>query len=222
MNTAQNLHHVNAWENTWENARENKRSPERNISRENMLSSISPTARPSGIPQLDAILPHSGWPKGAIVEVVVPDTFCDSISFLLPTLAQLSGEGRWLGLQALPYRQSLSLLSENSIDPARTMQVNQHPGRSGLWTLEQMLRSGIYSAVVAWPECNTDLMARRLQKAATIGKSMAFLFRTADSTQHYSRIDLRIKLEVCDDAMTAVLLDCDGEQVSEIAIIGRC
>lgn len=222
MNTAQNLHHVNAWESIREKPRQDTRSSARHASRENMLSSISPTARSSGIPQLDAILPQGGWPKGAVVEVIVPDEFCDSIAFLLPTLTQLNGEGRWLGLQALPYRQSLSLLSGNGLAPERTMRVNQHPGRSGLWTLEQMLRSGIYSAVVAWPECNTDLMARRLQKAATIGQSMAFLFRTADSTQHYSRIDLRIKLEVCDDVMTAALLDCDGEQVSAIVIIGRC
>lgn len=212
MNTAQNLHHVNAWEN--------KGSPEGTISPERHISRTKLTARSTGYPQLDAILPLGGWPSGAIVEVIVPDEFCDSITFLLPTLAQLSREGRWLGLQDLPYSQSLSLLSAKDIDPARTMQVNQHPGRSGLWTLEQMLRSGTYNAVVAWPECNTDLVVRRLQKAAVTGKSMAFLFRTAGTAQHFSRTDLRIKLETCDGVMIAALLDCDGEQTSETAIIG--
>lgn len=206
MNTAPNLHHVNAWENK--------------VSTERSTSKRGPIVRSTGLPQLDAILPYGGWPKGAVVEVIVPDTFCDSIRFLLPTLEQLGAEGRWLGLQALSYSQSLAISSNHDIDQSRIMQVNQHPGRSGLWTLEQMLRSGTFSAVVAWPECSTDLMVKRLQKAAMIGKSMAFLFSTAGATQPYSRNDLRIRIDLCDEVMTAVMVDYEGEQISETAIIG--
>jgi len=196
MNTARALHHLDA------------RDRDPACPRQSVLT--------TGIPALDTLLPTGGWPRAALVEIIVPDKYCDALAPLLPVLAHLSREERWLGMLAPPYRSLAGFIGNSAIDTSRLLQINQHPGRSGLWTLEQMLRSGTCSAVLAWPTCDTELIAKRLQKAAAIGNTLGFLFSLERHTRHNSRPGLRLRLEVTDAGRHMVfLLNGRGDRAGE-------
>ena len=199
MNTARQLHHLNAWE----------RKPVRRM----------PEFIPARLPALEGLLPSGGWPKGEIVEIIAPDEHTDVMPLVIPALVPPGLQDRWLGLVAPPYLPRASLLSAPGVDATRILQINPHTGRSGLWTLEQMLGSGNFSIVMAWPACDTELMARRLQRAAIAGNTLGILFRTGKHSKPASRIGLRLKLEADETGRVVYLVDRHGNRQSGTAVV---
>lgn len=198
MNTVRNLHHLNAWEMT---------------SRKG-ASRITPT----GMPALDELLPGGGWPKGGLVEIIVSDKCVDASELVLPALARISQKSRWIAMVTPPQPARSSIFTAQDINASRLLQVNPHPGRSGLWTVESMLSSGDCSAVLAWPVCETGLMDMRLQKAATAGKALCVLFRHGCVPAHNSGVDIRLKLEASETGRALYLLNSKGETISGFAL----
>ncbi|MGD2137024.1 MAG: hypothetical protein PVJ66_10470 [Gammaproteobacteria bacterium] len=175
-----------------------------------------PRARPgqvfsTGIPVLDELLPGGGWPRVGLIEFIVTNEFADAMVVLLPVLARLSREARWLAMVAPPYQSRSCLYTDPDINPERLLQVNPHPGRSGLWTAESMLRSGTCSMVMAWPGSITELTGRRLQRAAAIGRALGILFRQEQPSGRPSCAEVRLRLETGVRGQTLYLLDgCGG------------
>lgn len=198
MNTAKQLHHLNAAEH-------------RSVCGSSLVTS-------SGCPVLDDILPAGGWPKGGVVELVVPDDYAAAIDLVMPALRQLSHQGRWITLITPPLPSRVAVFSDDDINTSHVMQVNPHPGRSGLWTVESMLRSGDCAALLAWPDCDTELMDKRLQKAAKQGKSLCVLFRYASLATHPSGVDIRLKVEVSEGVRAVYRVNSRGEALSGIAV----
>ena len=199
MRTVSKLHHVNAWERTATNG--------------------SSLVTATGIPVLDELLPSGGWPKAGLVEIIVPDEYTDAVALLMPALMRLSRQGRWIAMVNPLYQARVHLFSEKGMDHASVMQVNPHPGRSALWTAESMLRSGDCSVVMAWPNCNTELMDKRLQKSAVHGKALGILFRYESLSMHPSGVNLRLKLEVEGAAKAVYLVDSKGEKQSGAVLL---
>ena len=171
MKTTGKLHNLNAWE----------RKPAAATSLPEASLPISSLVVPTGIDGLDELLPCGGWPKSGLVEIIVPDIYTDFMSLLMPALACFSQQGRWIAMVAPPCQARARLFgdagADTGIDPLKVLQVNPHPGRSALWTAESMLQSGDCGVVLAWPNCNTELMDKRLQKAAASGTALAVLVR---------------------------------------------
>lgn len=198
MNTAPALYHLNAWENK--------------------ASRGSSLVIPTGSPALDELLPAGGWPRAGLVEITVPDEYVDAIAPLLPALVRLSQQGRWLVMVTPPYQPRARLLTAAGMDTSRILQVNPHPGRSGLWTVESLMRTGNCSVVMAWPECATELMEKKLKQAAVFGKTSAILIRQEGMCSHSSVADVRIKMELSGPETAVYLLDAHGERQSGIAL----
>ena len=199
MRTVSKLHHVNAWEST--------------------ATSGSSLVTATGIPVLDELLPCGGWPKAGLVEIIVPDEYTDVVALLMPAFMRLSRQGRWIAMVNPSYQARAHLFSEAGMDHASVLQVNPHPGRSALWTAESMLRSGDCSVVMAWPNCNTELMDKRLQKSAMHGKALGILFRYEGLSMQPSGVDCRLKLEVEGATNAVYLLDSKGEKQSGVVLL---
>jgi cell division inhibitor SulA/protein ImuA len=198
MKTAGKLHHLNAWER--------KTAPSKSL------------VTPTGIDGLDDLLPCGGWPKGGLVELIVPDEYTDVISLLMPALVRLSRQGRWLAMVTPPHQTRKRLFTDTDLNPVRVLQLNPHPGRSALWTVESMLSSGTCGAVLAWPHCNTELMDRRLQKAAARGKALGILIRYEGLSVPPSGVDVRLKLEMDAEGGVVYLVNNQGETLSGAAL----
>jgi cell division inhibitor SulA/protein ImuA len=198
MNTARDLHHLNAADHP--------------------LACGSSLVTPSGCAVLDDMLPGGGWPKGGVVELIVPDDYAEAIDLVMPALRRLSWQGRWITLVTPPLPSRAAVFTDQDINANRVLQVNPHPGRSALWTVESMLRTGDCAALLAWPGCDTELMDKRLQKAAEQGRSLCVLFRYASVATHPSGVDFRLQVEVSEGGRAVYRVNSHGEAASGIAL----
>jgi hypothetical protein len=158
---------------------------------------ISPTARPgtaTGFQVLDETLAGGGWPRGAVTEILSSGEGVGAMDLLLPALARLSGEGRWIVLVAPPLVPYAPAFAARGVEPSRILLVQPQEGRDGLWALEQALRSGTCSAVLGWPRKLNPAVLRRLQLAAEEGESSGFLFRPAGVEKESSPAALRLQV----------------------------
>jgi cell division inhibitor SulA len=203
MESDKKLHHLNAWE----------RKPARPASLPTSL------ATPTGIDGLDELLPCGGWPKSGLVEIILPDEYTDVTPLIMPALVRLSRQGRWIAMVTPPCQTRTRLFTDTDLDTVRVLQVNPHPGRSALWTAESLLQSGNCGVVLAWPNCNTELMDKRLQNAAANGRALAILVRYASLSTSPSGVDVRLKLEVDAAGSAVYLVDNQGETLSGAALV---
>ncbi|GMQ88724.1 MAG: translesion DNA synthesis-associated protein ImuA [Gammaproteobacteria bacterium] len=152
-------------------------------------------AVPSGFAELDAQLAGGGWPRGALTELIMPRQGIGALRLLMPALAQLSQDDRWICWVAPPHIPYAPALVSAGIDLSRVLLVHPKAQQDGLWAVEQSLRSGNCSAVLAWPTLEDNVILRRLQLAAEAGDALGFLFRSRRYVQRPSPAALRLQLE---------------------------
>ena len=191
------LHHINAWEN------KTTRCASRMI--------------PTGISVLDGMLPDGGWPRAGVVEVTESRDRADAMELFMPALARITRQGRGVVLVAPPHSARKRIFTDSAVNPVGVMQINTHPGRSTLWTVESLMESGDYGVVMAWPGCNTELMDKRLQKAATQGKVLCVLFRPPCQGRAVSAIRVRLGVAVDDAGRTVYLVNGRGDRLAGAA-----
>ena len=109
----------------------------------------------TGFPLLDAELPGGGWPRGALIEIMPRTTGIGELSLLLPTLARLVDDRRWLAWIDPPYIPYAPALAAAGIELSRVLCVKSREPGEGLWALEQAGQA---------PECRGRSLHRR-QKA---------------------------------------------------------
>ncbi len=164
---------------------------------------------PTGHGALDALLPGGGWPRAALVELLVPRQGIGELSLLIPMLARLSGTGQWIALIAPPHIPYAPALATAGIDLARLLIV--HPGNGGdtLWAMEQTLGSGSCSAVIGWPSFVNERGLRRLQLAAETGRALGVYFSSGQSTSS-SLAALRLQLTPAAERLRVHVLKVRG------------
>lgn len=154
-----------------------------------------PPARPAaatGYEVLDGLF-AGGWPRGALIEILCDDG-AGALKLLMPALATLSRQTGWLVLVSPPHIPYAPGFAACGVDLSRLLLVQPETWQERLWALEQALRGGASSAVLAWPERLTGGMLRRLQLAAETGDSSGFLFRPAAAAAQASAAALRLRV----------------------------
>jgi protein ImuA len=147
---------------------------------------------PTGYAALDAELPGGGWPRRALVELLLARPGWGELRLLAPALAPLSRAGRGLLFIGPPAEPDAEAFLQLGFDLSCCVLVR---GPDLLWPLEQALRSGAAGAVVAWmPEGLRGEALRRLQLAAQSHDGPAFLFREPAAARQASPAPLRIAL----------------------------
>jgi cell division inhibitor SulA/protein ImuA len=194
MNCAGKLHHRNA--------------------SENRATRCASRILPTGIGVLDDMLPDGGWPRAGVVEVTETADHACAMELFMPALARVTRQGRGLALVAPPYPARKRIFTDTGVNPVRVVQVNPHPGRSALWTVESLLQSADYGVVMAWPGCDTELMDKRLQKAAMLGRVLCVLFRPPCRSTAVSSSNLRIVVDADEDGRALYLLNGRGERLA--------
>jgi len=149
----------------------------------------------TGFAALDEQLPGGGWPRGALTEILLTRVGVGALRLLMPALAALSRQERWLNWVAPPYLPYAPALAAAGVQLSRILLVHPDARQDGLWAVEQSLRSGTCSAVLAWPVIDDTGTLRRLQLAAEAGDSAGFLFRPGHMAQRPSPAALRLQLD---------------------------
>ena len=173
------------------------------------LASLPAATLPSGHAELDTELPGGGWPRGNLVELLVDRGGLGEMSLLLPALARLSQAGGWLALVAPPWRPHAPAWAAAGVALERLVVVDA--GRQAAWCVEQLLASGGFASVLAWPAADLDARAlRRLQVAAENRLVFACLWRSTATAGSPSPAPLRVALAAGEDGLSVRILKRRG------------
>lgn len=157
---------------------------------------------PTGLPTLDADRPGGGWPRGALTEIWPSQTGGDELKWVLPALARLSQEGRWLAWIAPPHIPIAPTLAAHGVNLSRVLVVHPRAGSDGLRTVEMALRAGTCGAVLAWPAIGDEHTLRRLQEAAAASNAWCLLFRDPHTARPPAAA-MRPRVETARDTLPA-------------------
>lgn len=176
------------------------------------------SAMPTGFPALDAALPDTGWPMGALTEMRVPREGVGELRLVMPALAELAARGRWLawvGAPGVPYAPALAA---RDIVLSRILWVRAGNTAEQMWSAEQALRSGVCGAVLAWPERVHARRLRRLQLAAESGGAWALLFRCSGESDDASPASLRLRVTPAARGLAVEVQKCRGRPGARVEI----
>lgn len=154
-----------------------------------------PTTIPTGHSALDDLFAGKGWPQGALTEILYQQAGIGEMRLLIPALAELSQQSRWIMMIAPPFLPNAAALESAGVDTSKLLIIRPESIRDLLWTLEESLRTGSCSAVMAWPNALNATETRRLQLAAETGKTIGFLFRPVATAQNASPAAVRLELQ---------------------------
>lgn len=156
-------------------------------------SSTPVPAIASGFGALDEKL--GGWPQAALVELIPQREGVGELSILLPALAKLSAEHRWIAFVNPPYIPYAPAFAAASLDLAQIVVIRTRGNADTLWSMEQSLRSGACSAVLAWPGFLTEQAIRRLQLAAETGRTLGICFAACGAPVRTSPVPYRLRID---------------------------
>lgn len=160
-----------------------RRSPEATIS--------------TGYPALDRLLPNGGLHRGALVEWLPRDGGAAATLALAAarqacgangTLVVIDRRRTFYPLAAAPARRG-------GLDLSRLLLVRPQNDRDETWAIDQALRAGGASAVLAWPDKLDDHLFRRLQLAAEAGDTLGLFVRPARAIAEPSWAEVRWLVE---------------------------
>jgi hypothetical protein len=170
----------------------------------------APPGMPTGWAALDGLLAGGGWPRGAVTEILAAGPGNGGLRLLMPALAQLGGEGRWLAFVAPPLLPYAPALAAGGVALERLLVIRPGSAGDALWTVEQALRSAACSAVLAWPGAIGATVLRRLQLAAEASATAAFLFRAPAVAAEPSPAALRLAVRPTADGWLVEVLKRRG------------
>ena len=163
---------------------------------------------PSGFNAFDEKL--GGWPLGALVELIPNREGIGEFSILLPALARLSKDERWIALINPPHIPYAPALSHAGIDLAKVVVVRAASATDTLWSMEQTLRSGACSAVLGWPASITEQAIRRLQLATETGRALGAYFTQPGALTRTSPVPYRLHITGTIDSICVEVLKRRG------------
>lgn len=170
----------------------------------------------TGFPMLDGILPWKGWPQNALTEILVAQQGIGAIRLLLPSLATMSHEKRWLIWVCPPHIPYVPALQTHEIDLQQLLIIEPEDETDAdnqykLWVLEQALRFQQCGTALAWLDEVQMVSLRKLQLACEIGKTCGIIFRPEIFAKQASPAALRLHLDAGqDDTVVVNVLKAQG------------
>ena len=150
----------------------------------------------SGFDQLDALLPHAGWPRNAVVELLSSDEGVGQLELLMPALSTLSrSRQQWIAWINPPHIPYATALSRANVVLDHLLIVQTKTQEESYWATEQCIQSGACSAVLTWPGKSMPAkVIRRLQVACKAHAVWSVLFRPAEERANQSPAPFRLQL----------------------------
>jgi len=143
---------------------------------------------------LDAVLPTQGWPKAELSEINC--TSSESVlQLLLPTLAKLTAQKRWISLISPPADINLTLFSYYGIDTSRVLLIHPKNDVDDKATMNKALKNGTSGVVIFW---TTELNKRYLaqwRKSVKQGRSMGVIVNMSQKKAYSESIALSFQVD---------------------------
>ena len=179
------------------------------IWRRSATTAFATDAQPTGLAELDALLPGGGWPRGCLSEILIGQDGIGECSLVLPALAALTQARRRVALIAPPYIPYAPALAAAGVDLGQVVHIDAGAADTH-WTAEQCLRAGCCGAVLNWLPQADYRQLRRLQLAAETGSAIGFVFRPLGAASEASPAALRLRVTTSNSGPQVEVLKCRG------------
>jgi hypothetical protein len=156
--------------------------------RGNDCARVAIPSAPTRFAELDVLLPGGGWPREALTEIYVERPGIGELQLVMPALARLTQDERWLAMVAPPYIPYAPALVGHGVRLSQVMLIRPQTVEMQLWAGEQALRSGCCGAVLLWLNHVPERALRRLQLAAEGSGALLMIFRKARTTPFTSAV----------------------------------
>ena len=170
-----------------------------NVWRAGELGSASLQTVATGYSALDAVLPGGGWPQGALIEVLQPQSGVHEWGLIASALAALQAEApaQLTVLTGAPYLPFGPALGARRLNMARVLSIHGTPGDapSLLWATREALQCRDVHCVLAWLPDARSAHLRRLQIAAHAHNKLLFVFRPLRAQHESSPAPLRLLVD---------------------------
>jgi protein ImuA len=167
----------------------------------------------TGYPPLSRELPGGGWPRGALVELLLQQSGIGELRLLAPALASLGQ--RPVALLQPPQEPSMHGLSYIGLRPETLLMIRARNTSDTLWSAEQVLKTGSCDALLIWQQHVRADSLRRLHLAARSGETLLFMFRPLASALDASPAELRLGLRPDPAGISVEIIKRKGPSAAE-------
>lgn len=181
----------------------------RDIWRASELAVSRSTTCSTGHTTLDGELPNGGWPRSALVELLVQQHGIGEMQLLKPVLAALSRQQRVAFVQP-PYLPHAMAFKAWKLLDKNVLWLRPQSSADALWAAEQILKNGSCGAVVLWQSNVRPEALRRLNLAAQSTDTWLWLVRPLAAAADASPSPLRIALRPALGGISADIIKRKG------------
>ena len=165
----------------------------RDVWRASELAIARSTAQTTGYDLLDRELPDRGWPRSALIELLVQQNGIGEMQLLQPMSSPLSSSQRVVLIQP-PYHPHLMACRAWNVNERNLLWLRPKSSSDALWATEQTLKSGNCGGVILWQTDIRPETLRRLNLAAQTTDTWFWLMRPISAASNASPSPLRIAL----------------------------
>ena len=175
---------------------------------------------PSGYAELDRLLPGQGWPRGAVIEILLESIGIGELRLMLPAIRRLIAEQRLIVMIDTPYQPYAPALVAWGLDLKAFYLIQPERPEDGWWAAEKALLNPACGMVLLWSgglrgqQRNglKEPMIRRLQVAAQSSQAILLLYRIGSQNPNppSSWAALRMRLAGQDGVLRIELLKARG------------
>jgi protein ImuA len=165
----------------------------------------------TGYPALSVELPGGGWPRGALVELLIQQPGIGEVRLLAPALAATS---RPIVLLQPPHDPSVQGLAYAGLQAERLLLLRPKVTADALWTAEQVLKAGSCAALLFWQQHIRVDSLRRLHLAAKASESLFFVIRPLSAAQDPSPAELRMTVLPAAEGVAVDIIKRKGPSIA--------
>lgn len=147
----------------------------------------------TGFDIVDNELPSRGWPRSAMIELLLQQSGIGEMQLLKPVLTQLSKTQK-IALVQPPYLPQAMACKSWGMDVRNLLWIRAVSAGDGLWATEQILKNGCCGAVILWQTNIRTESLRRLHLAAQSTDTWLWLMRPLSARMDSSPAPLRMAL----------------------------
>jgi len=172
----------------------------------------------TGFDAFDDELPSRGWPRSALIELLLQQSGIGEMQLLKPVLTQLSQTQKIVLVQP-PYLPQAMACRSWGINIHNLFWIKTTRASDGLWAAEQMLKNGCCGAVILWQTHVRTESLRRLHLAAQSTDTWFWLMRPLTAAMDASPAQLRVALRPTAGGVSLNIVKRRGPSAKQLLFI---
>ena len=149
---------------------------------------------------LESVLPTQGWPKAEISEINCSHS--DSVlQLLLPTLAKLNAQNRWISLISPPGEINPKIFAHYGIDMSKVLLIHPKNDVDDKVTMNKALKNGTSGIVILWAEQLNKRYLAQWRKSVKQGNSTGIIVNMSRESSCSNSVALSFSVSTVEESL---------------------